>query len=185
MVSEETTNIFLSSEKNLIPVIDSRVSIVMDDPIDEENNEIIFFVRYDYLVRKAAGYAGELCSTKHYNPRPSSGEIFDLFNCYGQVHHVDYPDYKNYAFVFISNIDYRQTLSIISQIKRNMTPNNRFHINFAGSTAKGKSINSMYHNRNQYRQPRKKRIASVEVQHKPRNNYAQYYNLSFNQIKKI
>ncbi|XWV26053.1 putative low complexity protein [Tupanvirus soda lake] len=109
-------------------VIDSSVNIVHDDPVAEEmpvaqkekvNYEVVFFVRYNN------------------SDRPSSEEITNFFNNYGAVHHVNCPEGRNYAFVFMSSLsttaEHRRTRTTISQIIHDMTPENRFHITVASS----------------------------------------------------
>ncbi|XWV24807.1 putative low complexity protein [Tupanvirus deep ocean] len=109
-------------------VTDSSVNIVHDDPVAEEmpvvqrekvNYEVVFFVRYNN------------------SDRPSSEEITNFFNNYGVVHHVNCPEGRNYAFIFMSSLsttaEHRRTRTTISQIIHDMTPENRFHITVASS----------------------------------------------------
>ena len=81
--------------------------------------EVVFFVRYGV------------------NPRPSLEELTNLFNRYGEVHHINCPQDKNFAFVFMSklstDVEHRRTRVTISQIIKDMTPETRFHITVASS----------------------------------------------------
>lgn len=86
---------------------------------DKSNYEVVFFARYNNY------------------PRPSVEEITKYFNKYGKVDHVNCPEGRNYAFVFISElstpVEHRRTRTTISQIINDMTPENRFHITVASS----------------------------------------------------
>ena len=87
--------------------------------VPRENYEVVFFARYNH------------------NPRPSSDEIIKIFSNYGIVDHVNCPEEKNYAFVFMKSLstdaEYRRTRSTITQIIRDMTPETKFHITVANS----------------------------------------------------
>lgn len=86
---------------------------------EKPNYEVVFFARY------------------RHNPRPSAEEITSLFNNYGQVHHVNCPEGKNYAFIFMTSlsttVEHRRTRTTIGQIIHDMTPETRFHITVASS----------------------------------------------------
>ena len=87
--------------------------------IDRVNYEVVFFCRYNT------------------NPRPLTEEVIAFFNNYGVVHHVNCPEGRNYAFIFMTSLnttaEYRRTRATIAQIIHDMTPENRFHITVASS----------------------------------------------------
>lgn len=126
---------------NLI-IAETSVTVIHDDPIDQVlpitqrekvNYEVVFFARY-----------------KH-NPRPSNEDIIKFFNNYGVVHHVNCPDRRNYAFVFMNSlstpVEHRRTRTTISQIIQDMNPENRFHISVANSN-RGNQFNDQRQYRN-------------------------------------
>lgn len=81
--------------------------------------EVVFFARYPN------------------SPRPTSEEITNFFNNYGVVHHLVCPDGKNFAIIFMNSlsttIERRRTRTTISQIIKDMTPENKFYITVANS----------------------------------------------------
>lgn len=105
---------------------ESKTDIVCDDPVEENstiqqertNYEVVFFARY-------------------YNGRPSVDEIINFFNNYGVVHHVNCPEGRNNAFIFMSSlsttVEHRRTRTTINQIRNDMTPEIQFHITVASS----------------------------------------------------
>lgn len=88
-------------------------------PRERPNYEVVFFIRYGV------------------NPRPSSEELTTYFSNYGDVDHINCPQDKNFAFVFMARLntatEYRRTRTTIGQIIRDMTPETRFHITVASS----------------------------------------------------
>ena len=115
-------------------IIGSQVNIVNDDPQNaNEGNQTSFShshkERPDYEVVFFARYGS--------NPRPPIEKITDFFNKYGVVHHVNCPEGRNYAFVFMSSLnttaEHRRTRTTISQIIKDMTPETRFHLTVASS----------------------------------------------------
>lgn len=81
--------------------------------------EVVFFVRY------------------HTIPRPSPEELETYFSKYGDVHHVNCPENKNFAFIFMTRLntteEYCRTRTTIEQIKKDMVPESRFYITVASS----------------------------------------------------
>ena len=133
------------SDQNLVTDSNAskvEVNVVNDDivqaPKEKSNYEVVFFARY------------------HTNPRPSNEAIVNFFSNYGVVDHVNSPEGRNYAFVFMTSLnttaDHRRTRSTISQIIRDMTPENRFHITVASSNRAGSIPNrntyNQYNNQN-------------------------------------
>jgi hypothetical protein len=120
----------VSTSSTNLSAVSTNVEIVCDDPIDENKNEnpalqkeriiyeVVFFARYN-------------------NGRPSVEEITNFFSNYGVVHHVNCPEGRNNAFIFMSSLstttEHRRTRTTISQIINDMTPENRFHITVASS----------------------------------------------------
>jgi len=104
---------------------DDPVEEVCDDnviPVAENERptyEVVFFVRYNK------------------NARPSLEEITTFFNLYGCVHHINCPEGRNYAFIFMTSLnttaEHRRTRTIIGQIISDMSPESRFHITVASS----------------------------------------------------
>lgn len=86
---------------------------------DRVNYEVVFFVKYNQ------------------NPRPSSEELTALFNNYGVVHHINCPENRNFAFIFMTSlnteVEHRRTRTTICKIIQDMTPETRFHITVANS----------------------------------------------------
>lgn len=82
--------------------------------------EVVFFVRYN------RGYQ-----------RPSVEDIKSYFSNYGTVHHINCPENKNFAFVFmeslLTEVKFRRTRTTISQIIREMDPECKFFITVANS----------------------------------------------------
>ena len=92
----------------------------MVDSSDRRNFEVVFFVKY-----------------VNYVPFPSSDEVTNYFSKYGTVHHVKmYPD-KKYVFVYMTSLSttvpYKRTRTTISQIIKDIVPENKFYINVARS----------------------------------------------------
>lgn len=132
-------------------VTDSYVNVINDDPqeMNEDdksmpvmrkerpNYEVVFFARYNT------------------NLRPSVEEITKFFNNYGTVHHVNCPEGRNYAFVFMTslntNAEHRRTRSTISQIIQDMTPETRFHLTVASSNRGTHHRLAVRHNNYHYR----------------------------------
>lgn len=74
---------------------------------------------------------------KYSSVRPPMDDIITFFNNYGEVHHVNCPENKNIAFVFMTSlstpVEHRRTRTTISQIIKDMPTENRFHITVASS----------------------------------------------------
>ena len=141
------------------PNIESHIVIVNNDSVDSLNNnieivnndktndnhpyEVVLFIRYKV------------------NLRPSIEYITNFFNKYGLVHHVNTPVNKNFAFVFMTNlntdVEHRRTRTIIDTIIRDMllmSIETRFYITVANSNSSNNdsdSNNSYPNNRNLYR----------------------------------
>ncbi len=128
-VTDRTNEVTTDESELTVPdltVSESNTEIVCDDPIDENssdkreriNYEVVFFARYN-------------------NGRPSTDEITKFFNNYGVVHHVNCPEGRNNAFIFMSTLSttvlHRRTRTTINQIRNDMTPENNFHITVASS----------------------------------------------------
>ena len=119
----DTSNIVdASTELSVTPVTDTAIDPVTDSPVlsnTKVNYEVVFFVRYTN------------------SPRPSAEELTNLFNTYGRVHHVNSPEDKNFAFVFMTSLsttlEHRRTRSTISQIIQDMPMDKKFYITVAGS----------------------------------------------------
>ena len=142
------------AEENVVTdsnVVKEQVSVVNDDaveaPKEKMNFEVVFFARYNT------------------NPRPNSEDIVNLFNKYGTVHHVNCPEGRNYAFIFMSSLnttaEQRRTRTTISQIIRDMTPENRFHITVASSNRAGDA-------------PRRNNSGYSNQSNRPYNNYGSH-----------
>lgn len=101
--------------------------------------EVVFFVRYS------------IC------PRPLVDELYKYFGKYGDVHHVNCPENKNYAFIFMTKlattVEHRRTRTTISQIIQDMTPENRFHITVASSNRIPPSDRSQHKSNRSIRYP--------------------------------
>jgi hypothetical protein len=100
---------------------------VTDPPIPPNKQtlyEVVFFVRYDN------------------NNRPAVHDISEYFNNYGNVHHVNAPDGKSYAFVFMETLNtlakYSRTFYTIFQIIKEMDPEIKFMITVASTKRGGK-----------------------------------------------
>lgn len=163
-------------------ISESQVNIVNDDPsenteqlsIQKEriNYEVVFFVRYKN------------------NPRPSLEEITNLFNNYGAVHHINCPEERNYAFVFMTSLnttaEHRRTRSTIDRIIQDMkqNPETRFHITVASSN---RGTQSQYPKQSQYQQrPFRKytqRPRSYRYYNDGNNNYDNNYNSGRNSYR--
>jgi len=123
----ETTDRTNAVLENIPKTINTESAQIVHDlaeenlPVQREkvNYEVVFFIRYNYA------------------PRPSVDEITNLFNKYGVVHHVNCPENKNFAFVFMSSlstmVEHRRTRTTIRQIIDDMTPETHFHITVASS----------------------------------------------------
>lgn len=96
---------------------ESQPSVVKERP----KYEVVFFVRY------------------YPSHRPSMEEIVNYFGHYGNVHHVNCPNGKNYAFVFMTSlythVEHRRTRTVIGKIISEMPKEReyRFHITVANS----------------------------------------------------
>lgn len=84
------------------------------------NYEVVFFAKY------FASF-----------PRPSKEEMETFFNNYGVVHHINYPEGRNFAFIFMTSLnttaEHRRTRTTISQIYNDMPSTARFHLTVASS----------------------------------------------------
>lgn len=119
-------------------VVDEQEPVTNDAPAEHHqpekaNYEVVFFVRY------------------RVTPRPPSEDVTKFFNNYGVVHHVNCPENRNYAFVFMTSLntpaEYRRTRTTISQIIQDMTPENRFYITVANSNRRNMPYqNNSYQN---------------------------------------
>lgn len=73
--------------------------------------------------------------------RPSTEELTNLFNLYGEVDHIVCPVDKNYAFVYMRSLntvsEVKRTQATIGKIIYEMPSNDRFYISVANSN-KGK-----------------------------------------------
>jgi hypothetical protein len=128
-VTDRTNDVSENVSSNTEPTVtESSVNVVHDDPVEQNlpvvqkekvNYDVVFFVRYNY------------------SDRPSAEDITSLFNNYGVVHHVNCPEGRKYAFVFMSSLsttaEHRRTRTTISQIIQDMDPQARFHITVASS----------------------------------------------------
>lgn len=85
--------------------------------------EVVFFVKYNMTFE-----------------RPSEENIVSYFTKYGDVDHVNCPENKNYAIVFMESlnteVEHRRTRTTISQIIKDMTPETKFYITVASSGAR-------------------------------------------------
>jgi hypothetical protein len=96
-------------------------------PLMEErpHYSVVFFVRYGF------------------NKRPSVEDIIGFFNKYGTVHHVNSPQDRHFAFVFMDSlntpVEHRKTRTTITNIINDMTPETRFHITVASSNRNPRS----------------------------------------------
>lgn len=169
MSTEQNTN-EVTDRTNDIPenvVACDQVKIVVNDPIvpatsTRNNYEVVFFARYKI------------------NPRPSAEDVTSFFNKYGVVHHVNCPEGRNFAFIFMTSlstpVEHRRTRTTISQIIHEMTPETRFHITVASSTmgSRPESYPSQYNNSypNQYNNsyPNQSRQYSTYDNRQPRNH---------------
>jgi len=92
---------------------------ITDIAKEKNNYEVVFFVKYNY------------------NPRPSLENMTNFFNNYGVVNHIDCPEGRNYAFVFMTSlsttVEHRRTRTTINQIIKDMNPETKFHISVASS----------------------------------------------------
>jgi len=129
--SNETTDRTNDVSGNVIA--ESHVTIVNDDPVEEvtDTNEI------STVQKEKVNYEVVFFANYNTNPRPSVEEITNFFNGYGVVHHVNCPEGRTCAFVFMSSLnttaEHRRTRNTISQIIQDMTPENRFRITVASS----------------------------------------------------
>ena len=140
----------MSTEETVVTdsnnVENEETNVVENDNVENTTEkpsryEVVFFARY------------------HTNPRPSSDDVTKYFSNYGTVDHVNCPEGRNYAFVFMASLnttaEHRRTRSTISQIISDMTPENRFHITVASSNRVGYSRQNNYpQHPSNYRQPR-------------------------------
>uniref|UniRef100_A0A6C0LST9 RRM domain-containing protein n=1 Tax=viral metagenome TaxID=1070528 RepID=A0A6C0LST9_9ZZZZ len=112
----DTEELFENEKTFLIQELDGEKKIQT-----QVNYEVVFFARY--------------YDTK--NLRPSKEDIESFFNKYGVVHHVNCPEGKNFAFIFMTSLNteviYRRTRTTISQIIHDMTDDNKFHLTVASS----------------------------------------------------
>lgn len=71
----------------------------------------------------------------HYSNRPTVEEITAYFNQYGVVHHVDCPQTKQCAFIFMSTLSSNEqrnrTKNTLIQIRQQMDPTNPFNVSVA------------------------------------------------------
>ncbi|MEM3062483.1 MAG: hypothetical protein QW303_02910 [Nitrososphaerota archaeon] len=115
----------MSEKKESIQPTDSNVQEEVQNAGEESreynNNfrnvyEVVFFVRYQ-------------------TERPSAEDVAKYFSKYGEVHHVNCPEGRNFAFIFMTSLnttaERRRTRTTISQIIEDMTPENRFYITVA------------------------------------------------------
>lgn len=130
--------------------MEEQVEEQVEEPVNIETRqhyEVVFFVRYNI------------------NLRPSAEDLTTYFNKYGQVHHINCPNNKNFAFIFMTSlnigVEHRRTRATIGQIIRDMTPETRFHITVASSN-RGQLV------------PRSKTIARNENTHTIRYPSAEY-----------
>ena len=122
---------------NKKPVLDSCVSIVNDDPVDnnDDDYDVVFFVKYRYI-------------------RPLCLDIIVFFNHYGFVHHVDYIDNKNYALVFMTNINSNLD-ETIQQIKYNLPFDSSIDVAYSNFNRRQYMPYNQSKQYNQYNQPKK------------------------------
>ena len=135
------------------PVTDSNVvettekTIVENDNVENDNVENDNVVNKE-MDRKTPRYEVVFFVRYHSSARPSCEEITNYFNKYGTVDHVNSPENRNYAFVFMASlntaVEHRRTRTSISQIINEMTPENRFHITVASSNRVGYSRPMQY-----------------------------------------
>lgn len=117
------------------------------------NYEVVFFIRY------------------HTIGRPDAEQVSLYFSKYGQVHHVNCPQNKNYAFVFMLSLNtsstHRRTRNTINQIVAEMTPENHFHITVASSNRGNQRTRPPYQNfyqrKKKYQEPLRRSYADSEM----------------------
>lgn len=154
--------------------VEERVNVVNDDDntgqiTPKVKYAVVFFAKYD-----------DPRDNGNTNQRPPVEEITNFFNNYGTVHHVNCPEGRNYAFVFMSSLntpaEHRRTRTTISKIISDMTPQNRFRITVASSNH-NQNRNQNQYNQNQYNQNQySHRYQPVNRQnHYSSRNYDQNY----------
>lgn len=119
MSNQEIQN---SDTDNQPKIVESDVSVsnTDNDTTTKKNPyEVVFFARYNYGLR------------------PSNDEIHNFFSKYGEIDHINCPENRSFAFIFMNKLstdaEQRRTRNTIQQIIRDMTPETRFHITVASS----------------------------------------------------
>ena len=186
-VSTDQTNNSLDSENLVGENVSNETSQSNDSTKSTESTEStestnVFKPRNSYEVVFFTKYLS--------GKRPSVDDITTFFTNYGSVHHVNCPENRNCAFVFMTslntNVEHRRTRTTISQIIHDMTPENKFYITVAdgGSKRFRNKPNDQSRHSGQY-QPRNlsgKTNISTQSQFTPRL-YGKQYN--YNQPNRL
>ena len=129
---------------------------------DRNTYEVVFFIKYHIPNI----------------PRPSKEDAETFFNNYGVVHHINYPQNRNFMFVFMTSlntpVEHRRTRTTISQIIRDMTPENKFHITVANSN-RGRFRNN-YRGQNMYNMDYRPRVDTRHLNQLDPNDQLQRQN---------
>ena len=129
---------------------------------DRNTYEVVFFIKYHIPNI----------------PRPSKEDAETFFNNYGVVHHINYPQNRNFMFVFMTSlntpVEHRRTRTTISQIIRDMTPENKFHITVANSNRGGYRNN--YRRQNMYNMDYRPRVDTRQLNQYDPNDQVQRQN---------
>jgi ribosomal protein S6 len=117
MSNPESINSEKRSEERQVPFTSNEEN---NSHNEQKDYEVVFFVRYNEDRHMA---------------RPSLEDMTSTFNKYGEVDHINYPENRNFAFVFMKKLNttatYRRTRTAITQIINDMTPETRFFITVA------------------------------------------------------